>query len=287
VNVTNDDSDGLFTEFFDLWTADTADDLHRVLALHQPIRSSSDWTEPYQLLARHNKSEPHTSTVTATLLLTDSRWRKGVGQLVRHIAESGMIDAADLDMVAITFVTADDHVYWEIPESWFGDESLVIHIEHDAIDPQEGVDEAPGEEMVVAARRVHAPLRRWAAARLVARDPTAWEELFVSALDRRGADGAAILSGLLDASDHLRGPTRRIVIDTGTDWPRAGVRKHALERLAELGDRHTAHTLALADASAQIRRWAPALLETETAAADEPVDPNVETVTPRAQDSLF
>lgn len=281
MNSYDNDSDDLFTEFFNLWTADTANDLHRVLALYQPIRSSSDWTEPYQLLAQHNKSEPHTSTVTATLLLTDARWRKGVGQLVRHIADSGMIDVADLDMLAITFVTADDHVYWEIPGSWFGDESVAIHIEHDAIDPQEGVDEAPGEETVVTARRVHPPLRRWATARLVARDPTAWEELFDSALDRRGADGAAILSGLLDESDRLFGPAQRIVIDAGIDWPRAGVRKHALERLAELGDRHTAHTLALADASARIRRWAPALLETE------PVAPNVETVTPRAQDSLF
>ncbi len=287
MNVTNDDSDGLFTEFFDLWTADTADDLHRVLALYQPIRSSSDWFEPYQLLARHHKSEPHTSTVTATLLLTDSRWRKGVSQLVRRIADSGMIDIADLDMLAVTFATADDHVYWEIPESWLGDESVVIHIEHDAIDTDEGVDEAQGDETVATAPRVHPPLRRWAAARLVARDPTAWEELFVSALDRPGADGTAILSGLLDESDHLPGPAQGIVIDAGTDWPRAGVRKHALERLAELGDRHTAYTLALADASARIRRWAPALLETETAARDEPVAPSVETVTPRAQDSLF
>ena len=67
MNFYDDDSDGLFTEFYNLWTADTADDLHSVLALYQPIRSSSDWFEPYQLLARHNKSESHTSTVTATL----------------------------------------------------------------------------------------------------------------------------------------------------------------------------------------------------------------------------
>jgi hypothetical protein len=117
VNRTNDDPDGLVAEFVDLWTADTADDLHRVLALYQPIRSSSDSFEPYMLFARHHKSEPHTSTVTATLLLTDSRWRKGVGRLVRRIAESGMIGVADLDMLATAFVTADDYVYWEIPES--------------------------------------------------------------------------------------------------------------------------------------------------------------------------
>lgn len=285
--MTNVDSDGLFTEFFDLWTADTADDLHRVLVLHQLLRSSSDWFEPYQLLSKHNTSEPHTSTVTATLLLTDPRWRKGVGQLVRRIADSGMIDVADLDMLANAFVTADDHVYWEIPGSWFGDEPVVIHIEHDTIDAEEGVGEAPGDEVVVAARRVHAPLRRWAAARLVARDPTAWEELFVDALDRRGTDGTAILSGLLDESDRLPGPAQRIVADAGVDWPRAGVRKQALKRLTELGDRDTAHALALADASARIRRWAPALLETETAAPAESVGPSIETGTPRAQDSLF
>lgn len=287
MNLHDDDSGDLSTEFFNLWTAETADDLHRVLALYQPIRSSSDWFEPYQLLTKHNKSEPHTSTVTAMLLLTDSRWRKGVSRLVRRIADSGMIDGADLDMIAMTFVTADDHVYWEIPESWFGDESVVIHIEHDAADAEEGINEASDDETVVAARRVHPPLRRWAAARLVARDPTTWEELFVSALDRRGADGAAILSGLLDESDCLVGPAQRIVIAAGADWPRVGVRKQALERLAERGDRRTAHTLALADASARIRRWAPALLETEPPARDELEAPSVEIVTPRVQDSLF
>jgi hypothetical protein len=287
VNRTNDDPDGLVAEFVDLWTADTADDLHRVLALHQPIRSSSDWFEPYQLLARHHKSEPHTSTITATLLLTDSRWRKGVGRLVRHIAESGMINLADLDMLARTFVTADNYVYWEIPESWFGDEPVEIHIEHDVINAEEDIDEAPDDETVVAVRRVHSPLRRWAAAHLVARDPNTWDELLANACDRRGADGAAILRGLLDESDRLPDPARRVVIDAGLDWPQAGVRKHAIERLADLGDRQTAHALALVDASARIRQWAPALLETETAALGEPVDPDVKTVLPSAQDSLF
>jgi len=287
VNRTNDDSDGLVTEFVDLWTADTADDLHRVLALHQPIRSSSDWFEPYQLFARHHKSEPHTSTITATLLLTDSRWRKAVGRLVRRIAESGMIDLADLDMIAKTFVLSDDHVYWEIPESWFGDESIVIHIERDAIDAEDGIDEAPDDETVVAARRVHSPLRRWAAAHLVARDPSVWDELFTNACDRRGADGTAILRGLFDEYDRLPDPARRVVIHAGLDRPQAGVRKDAIGRLADLVDRETAHALALVDASAAIRRWAPALLEPERATPDEPAHPGAKTTGRRVQKSLF
>jgi hypothetical protein len=286
VNRTHDDSNDLFAEFANLWTAETAEDLHRVLALQQPIRSSADWFEPFQLLTRQHKSEPSASTVTATLLLTDMRWRKGVGRLVHRIAESGMIDAADLDMLARTFVAAGDHVYWEIPESWFGDESIVISIEGEA-DAANDADEMLDEETAVVARRVHPPLRRWAVAYLVARDPSKWGALLTNARDRSGTDGTAMMGGLFDGLDHVPDAARRVIIDIGIDWPRANVRKRALERLADLGDRQLAHDRALGDTSAQIRKWAPALLETEPAAPDEAVDPGVETVTDPAQESLF
>ena len=149
VKRTYDDPDDVFQEVADLWKAETAEDLHRVLTLHQPFRSSADWFEPYSLLRRHHKSEPHTSTVTAILLLTDTRWRKGVGRLVQRIADSGMLEDADLDLLARTFAAAGDHVYWEVPESWFGAESIVISIEREAAvanNTDEMVDEESVEE---------------------------------------------------------------------------------------------------------------------------------------------
>jgi len=286
VNRSSDDSDGLLAEYVELWTAESADDLQRVLALRQPFRASADWSEPLQLLAKHHENEPHTSTVTATLLLTDTRWRKGVGRLVGHIAGSGMIEAADLDILARTFVAAGDHVYWEVPESWFGNESAIIYIDA-AADGPDDIDVVPDDKGLVVARRVHPPLRRWAAAHLVARDPSEWGLLFANARDRLGAHGAAILRGLLDGLDHVPDDARRTIIDAGIEWPQPGVRKHALERLADLGDRQLAHDRALRDAGARIREWAPALLETEPAAPGEPADPGDETITPPAQSPLF
>ncbi|MEA2010240.1 MAG: hypothetical protein U9N78_06010 [Actinomycetota bacterium] len=290
MNWTHDDSDDFLAEFADLWSAETADDLHRVLALQQPFRSSADWFEPYSLLARHHKSEPHTSTVTATLLLTDMRWRKGVSRLVRGIAESGIIDAADLDILARTFVGAGDHIYWEVPESWFGNEWIEIYLDGGtatANDTDDGDDEVLDNQRMVVARRVHPPLRRWAVAHLVTRDPSEWGPLLVNARDRSSRDGAAMVRGLLDGLDFLPDATRRAIVDVGVDWPQVGVRKHALEWLADLGDRQLAHDRALEDTSERIREWAPALLETEPTVPDETVDPGVGTATDSAQESLF
>src|SRR5713101_5511297 len=86
------DPDESAREFVELWSAPTADALHRVLVLHQPIRGSADVYEPLSLLEKHHEAEPAGSVVTATLLLTDRRWRKGVGQLVRRIAESTILE---------------------------------------------------------------------------------------------------------------------------------------------------------------------------------------------------
>lgn len=290
VHRTHHNSDDFFADFADLWTAETADDLHRVLALQQPFRSSADWFEPYSLLARHHRSEPHTSPVTAALLLTDMRWRKGVGRLVRRVAKSGIIDAADLDVLARTFVAAGDHVYWEVPESWFGNEWTEVYLDGDAAaanDTASGDDQVFDDERVVVTRRIHPPLRRWAVAHLVARDPSEWGPLLVNARDRSSRDGAAMMRGLLDGLDLVPDATRRMIVDVGVDWPQAGVRKHALEWLADLGDRRLAHDRALQDTSARIREWAPALLESEPTALDEAVGPGVGTVTDPAQESLF
>ena len=48
-------------EVFNLWTAETADALHRVLLLHAPVRQFADTFEPFQLLVKHHETEPETS----------------------------------------------------------------------------------------------------------------------------------------------------------------------------------------------------------------------------------
>ena len=288
---TYDNADDLFHEFAVLWSAETAEDLHRALALQQPIRSSAGWFGPYSLLTRHHKSEPHTSTVTAFLLLTDIRWRKGVGRLVNRIADSDMIDADDLALLARTFVKAGDYVYWKVPDSWLRDESIVISIEHES-DAANNADEMVGEESVEdervdVARRVHPPLRRWAVAHIVVLDPRTWRALLTDARDRSGTNGTAMMAGLFDEIDRLDDAACMAIIGQGLDWPRANIRKKALERFADLGHRQLAHDLALCDPSARIRRWAPALLETEPTTPGETAESDTEPVADQAQATLF
>lgn len=110
-----DPDDGL-QELFDLWSAPTADALHRGLVLHQPVRGSADALEPFALvhrsitnragvLADHRGADPDRSSVG------ERAWR-----LVRRIADSGIFDADQLDLLARTFLAADDAIYWQSPD---------------------------------------------------------------------------------------------------------------------------------------------------------------------------
>ena len=115
-----DPEDGM-REMFDLWSAETADALHRVLVLYPPIRATANTFEPMALLRHHHKTEPGTSPTTAMLLLTDRRWRSGAGRLARHIADSGLLTDEQLDPLAAVFVAAGDAVFWQVPDDWFAD----------------------------------------------------------------------------------------------------------------------------------------------------------------------
>ena len=103
-------------ELVELWSANSADDLHRVLVLHPVMRRSADAFEPYGLLVKHHEAEPDSSIVTALLLLTDPRWRDGVSHLVRRIEDEGVLDTGALDLLARTFLSADKVLYWKVPD---------------------------------------------------------------------------------------------------------------------------------------------------------------------------
>ena len=103
-------------EFVELWSTNSADDLHRVLVLHPIVRRSADAFEPYGLLVKHHEAEPDSSIVTALLLLTDPRWRDGVSHLVRRIEDEGVLDTGALDLLARTFLSADKVLYWKVPD---------------------------------------------------------------------------------------------------------------------------------------------------------------------------
>lgn len=254
-----DPEDGL-RELLALGGAPTADALHRVLVLSRPVRQSTDTMEPLWLLRRIAETEPEEALTTAFLLLTDHRWRKGVSQLIRRIEESGCIDETDLDELAESFLAAESVLYWVVPDDWFSDEETVVTgfatVPADVGD----ADEVDDENGACVARQVHPPLRRWAAARLVARDMAEVETLIerTDAVDARAA--AAIMAGLLDAIDRADGAMRDRLIDAAIGWPDHGVRRAGIELVAARDGAEAAHRLAVRDPNARIRDWAPSLL---------------------------
>lgn len=246
-----DPEDGL-RELLALGRAPTADALYRVLVLSRPVRQSTDTMEPLWLLRRIAETEPEEVLTTAFLLLTDRRWRKGVSQLVRRIEESGCIDEDDLDELAEPFLAAERVLYWVVPDGWFGDEEIIVA----NFDADEPVD----EDGASVAREVHPPLRRWAAARLVARDMAEVETLIerTGAVDARAA--AAIMAGILDVVDRVDAATRDRLVDEAVRWPDHGVRRAGIELVAVRDGVIAAHDLAARDPNARIRDWAPSLL---------------------------
>ena len=240
-----------------LWTAASADALHRVLVLQPYGRESADAFEPLALLRKHHATEPATSVATATLLLTDRRWRGGVGQLVRGIADSGALTPEQLDGLALAFLAADRYVYWPVPDAWFTAESVALVVSDDVGEDADEV--AVSEGPAVAAREVAPPLRRWAAARLVAREPAGWPRLLARAEDLDARHGAAVAAGMFDSIGLMPAAARDWLVTKGTTWPHQSVRRAALEVVAARDGEPVAFQLAHADPDAKIRAWAATL----------------------------
>jgi hypothetical protein len=251
------DPEVCLSELASLWTAASADALHRVLVLHPHGRESADAFEPIALLAKHHATEPGSSAATATLLLTDRRWCAGVGRLVRAIAESGLLTAEQLDGLALAFLAADRSVYWPVPDAWFTEESVALVVSDDV---GEGADDvALSEGPALAARDVAPPLRRWAAARLVAGEPAAWTRLLARAQDLDARHGAAVVAGMFDSIERLPGAAQAWLVSKGLTWPHHSVRRAALEVVAVRDGAHVALELAREDPNAKIRDWAATL----------------------------
>ncbi len=269
-----DPEDGL-AELLALWDAPTAEDLHRVLVLHPPVRECADSYQPFWLLNKHHEAEPETSVVTAMLLLTDRRWRGAIGPLARRIAASGIIAADELDLLARSFLAADDAVYWAVPNSWF-DGGAEFTIDFGPGASSVDADELPAEDddetedgPTVARREVAPPLRRWAAERLLRQDSAMWVGVLARADDVNARSAASIMLGVLDAVEVLPAPVRNLLIARAIRWPDKAVRRHGYELLAEADGAQAVYKIAKDDPNAQLRGWAEKLVQAPRLRATE------------------
>ena len=162
---------------------------------------------------RHDSTD---AVVTAALLCTDHRWRRGSHHLVHRLGDAGVLTARDVEALAEQFLS----------------ETLDIEVVDDSsITGGSGrlPDDSPGS---IVSRPIWPPLRRWAAWQVVQRDPARWRELLAYADELPLSPGAAVAAGVLDAADRIPVADVRDVVTAGLA---AGSGKVPTRRAADIG----------------------------------------------------
>lgn len=227
--------------------ARSPDVLWRYLVANTHLRAipnTFEATVAFQTLHEHH---PSGALQTAQLLCTDLRWRRVTTPLITYMEESGILDDVALDELADSFLW-QDRLAWPVPRQWLRDGT--VHLGR--------AGRKVAASNVVVERLIPPPLRRWAAARIVAHGPDRGAEVLarVEGLDARS--GGAAVAGMLDAAEAWPTEERLIVIELGCCWPSGSVRLRALKLLADT-DRSGAAERAMDDPSATVRRWAQRL----------------------------
>jgi hypothetical protein len=113
------------------------------------------------------------------------------------------------------------------------------------------------------------PLWRWAARRVLRADPSRLDDLLRAARAFEPRHRAALIHGLLDATESLNEKRQRRLIGRGLKSAQTSVRRTALDRLCVLDGPESASRRARSDTNASVRKWrppqqtlAPSLLET-------------------------
>lgn len=208
--------------------------------------------EPVELLRGVHGTGELPASFIAMLLCTCKRWYRCTAKLIAALVDSGLLTDGELDELAEACLTPKIDIDYPIGlthPDWM----------------TEFADEASGKTYTLgpdtrchASRHPEPPLRRWAAARVLYRNPGQYGELRAvarSLSDPRHRD--AVTHGLLDAADALEPDTRRELVRHGLRSSQAAVRRRALDRLAELDGPEAARRRARRDRNARVRAWNP------------------------------
>ena len=221
----------------------TPDALWRYLAGNVHLRALPNTFEAMCAFRRIHKDRPAHALRTAQLICTDLRWRRVTAPLILDIEQSGILDERALDELADGFLW-EDKLAWPVPEQWLRDGTVRI--------PRGR--HKPGRTALVIDRMIPPPLRKWAAARVVTRDPRRAPDVLVRIDGMDAGAGDATMAGLLDAAVSLPQEECAALMELGCAWPTGTVRLRALKLLAET-DREVALRRAAVDASATVRAW--------------------------------
>ena len=244
-------------EFVELWSAENAEALWKALTLRQSLSGAHPF-EAVGLFRRHHEKGEDGAVTTARLLCTASRWGRDTARLIAGLVDTAILGDADLDELASTFLWSD-RFRFEYPARWIGSEWIAIDLEGPEGSISIPIGRVDPDSTVASERDIAPPLRRWAAARVLRADSRMLDKLRARAAELRPIDGAAIVSGVLDAVDVLDASGARMAIELGLGWPRGSVRLLALDVLAA-SDPEDASRRAAADPDRKVRAWSPARL---------------------------
>lgn len=233
-----------------LLSAASVDELRRLLLAVGPRRTTC--VDAVLLLRAHHSGAPG-ALDTARLMLTDRRWDRLTGRLVRDLVATGLLGEDDLDALAVELLSGPvlEH---RLDARQFSAEVVVLLPAPDGqddADDEESVSDLP--DHVVLRRRIRPPLRRWAAARAAARLLAPPDQLLAWAQALPARDAAELVRGIVDELEGLPPHQREPLLQGALAWPSGAVRRSALQHLLDRGEADRVRELAAADDDAGVR----------------------------------
>jgi hypothetical protein len=243
---------GRHEDLIALHTAASVEDLWRTLIVGPGLRHGQLF-EAVGLFQRHHGNGEPEALNTALLLCTDRRWDRESGRLVTALVGTGILGDADIGELIECFLWSDRYRV-TYPAAWVSPEWIEIDLGNGPETRGPRLVHVDPDAPVAVGRPIASPLRRWAAAADLRRDPGRLTSLTGRALELDSRHGAAVMAGILDAVDDLDQRAARQAIERGLDWPRGSVRVQALDLLAGV-DAELARARAAVDPDAKVRAW--------------------------------
>jgi len=255
---------GPLEDLIALHTAASVEDLWRTLIVGPGLRDGQLFEAVGLFQRHHGRGEPE-ALRTALLLCTDRRWDRDSGRLVAALVETGILDDADIGELIECFLWSDRYRV-TCPAAWVSPEWIEIDLGNGPGARRPRPVHVDPDAPVPVERPIPPPLRRWAAAADLRKDPGRLTSLTGRALELDSRHGAAVMAGILDAVDVLDQRTARQAIERGLGWPRGSVRVQALDLLAGV-DVELARARAAVDPDAKVRAWTSRRARRDTMAA--------------------
>jgi hypothetical protein len=183
---------------------------------------------------------------TVLLAATHAGWRDGGRALIQGVEGSGVLDADATRRIAQALMA--DRVGFDIPGEWAA-ELPVLQLTGRPRLTTVG-------KTVTARRRISTQLRRWASSRCLV-DSQDVAALATRAREFDSRHGAAVVLGMLDATEQLDEGVAAETLHVAVEWTTPSVRLAAVKQLIAAGGHdETVARIAEHDPASTVRQWA-------------------------------